>query len=418
MKEMMSGAFLMEQKQLERIGNLMNLDKNVVERLKFPKKTLIVSLPIKMDNGETKCFTGYRVQHDTARGPAKGGIRYNSDVDLGEVSALAMLMTWKCSLMNLPFGGAKGGICCNPSELSLSELERLTRRYTSEILQIIGPEKDIPAPDVGSNEKTMGWIMDTYSNYHGYCIPGVVTGKPVEIGGSLGRRQATGAGVAYTTRNCINNILNNSKEHYNIVIQGFGNVGSNAAKYLHDMGHKIIAVSDVFGGIYNKNGINIDELLKHVEKTKKVEGFKNSEPITNEELLILECDFLIPCALGNVITKNNADKIKAKIIVEGANGPVSSEADEILLGKNIKVIPGILANAGGVTVSYFEWVQDIQRLFWEEEEIMKNLERLMTKSFKEVHKLTIEKKTDYRTAALMIAIERVAKAKELRGLYP
>lgn len=418
MKEMMSAAFVMEQNQLERIGKLMRINDNIIERLKFPRKTLIVSLPIKMDNGETKCFTGYRVQHDSARGPSKGGIRYNPEVDLGEVAALAMLMTWKCSLMNLPFGGAKGGICCNPSEMSQNELEKLTRRYTTEILSMIGPEKDIPAPDVCTNERTMGWIMDTYSNYFGYAVPGVVTGKPVELGGSLGRKEATGAGVAYTTANCIKNICNNSKNSYEIVIQGFGNVGSNAAKYLYEMGHKIVAVSDVYGGIFNKNGINIRELTEYTRVTGRVQGFKDTQAITNEELLTLKCDFLIPCALGNVITGKNANNVKAQIIVEGANGPVTTDADNILLDKGLKIIPGILANAGGVTVSYFEWVQDIQRLFWEENEVMKNLERLMTKSFDEVHYLAQEKKTDYRTAAMMIAVERVAKAKELRGLYP
>lgn len=418
MNEMMTPTFVMAQQQLEKVGNLLNLDAGIIERLKYPRKTLIVSLPIKLDNGETKSFTGYRVQHDLAMGPSKGGIRYYPDVDLGEVSALAMWMTWKCALMNLPFGGAKGGICCEPTKMSLTELEKLTRRYTTEILSMIGPEKDIPAPDMYTDENTMAWIMDTYSNYFGYAIPGVVTGKPVALGGSLGRKEATGAGVAYTIFNAINKILKNDKKSYDIVIQGFGNVGSNAAKYLHDSRHKIIAISDINGGIYNKNGIDVNKLLEYVSEHKKVQGFADSDYITNEQLLELECDFLVPCALGNVITKDNASKVKARLIVEGANGPLTNEADEILLDKKITIIPGILANAGGVTVSYFEWVQDIQRLFWEENEVMGKLECLMTKAFNEVLALSQEKNVDMRTAAMMIGVNRVAEAKKLRGLYP
>ena len=418
MNEIMTPTFVMAQEQLEKVGNLLNIEQAIIERLKYPRKTLIVSVPIQMDDGTTKCFTGYRVQHDLTRGPSKGGIRYYPDVDLGEVSALAMWMTWKCAVMNLPYGGAKGGICCNPFEMSAGELEKLTRRYTTEILPMIGPEKDIPAPDVGTNEQTMAWIMDTYSNYFGYAIPGVVTGKPVELGGSLGRKEATGAGVAYTIFNVIKKIFNDDKNSYNIVIQGFGNVGSNAAKFLYEAGHKIIAVSDVNGGIYNPNGIDIKELLMHSAQYNTVKGFKNVEEIDNKSLLELKCDFLVPCALGNVIDKNNADKINARMIVEGANGPVTNEADDILNDKNIPVIPGILANAGGVTVSYFEWVQDIQRLFWEEDEVMKNLKRLMTKAFDEVLAVSLDKKIDFRTAAMMIGVSRVANAKKLRGLYP
>lgn len=418
MNEMMTPTFVMAQEQLEKVGKLLELDEAIVERLKYPRKTLIVSLPIKLDNGETKSFTGYRVQHDLAMGPSKGGIRYYPDVDLGEVSALAMWMTWKCALMNLPFGGAKGGICCNPTEMSMTELEKLTRRYTTEILSMIGPEKDIPAPDMYTDERTMAWIMDTYSNYFGYAIPGVVTGKPVALGGSLGRKEATGAGVAYTIFNAINKILKNDKKSYDIVIQGFGNVGSNAAKYLYNTRHKIIAISDINGGIYDPNGINVDELFKYFQENKTLKGFDKTESITNEQLLELECDFLVPCALGNVVTKNNAPNVKARIIVEGANGPLTNEADEILGNKKIIVIPGILANAGGVTVSYFEWVQDIQRLFWEENEVMSKLECLMTKAFNEVWTLSQEKKVNLRTSAMMIGVNRVAEAKKLRGLYP
>lgn len=418
MNELLTGPFLMEQKQLEKIGKVMNLDKNIIERLKQPRKMLIVSIPVQMDNGEVKCFTGYRVQHDFSRGPSKGGIRFNPEVDLGEVSALAMLMTWKCALMDLPYGGAKGGVCCDPSKLSKGELERLTRRYTYEILNVVGPNKDVPAPDVCTNPQTMAWFMDTYSEHCGYASPAVVTGKPIQLGGSLGRTVATGAGVAYTTQNCIINICNNSKDAYDIVIQGFGNVGSYAAKFLYDMGHKILAVSDVYGAIYNKNGINIDELMKYSKEHGKVQGFKDTVSISNEELLALECDFLIPCALGGVITKDNADKVKAKIIVEGANGPVTSEADEILLAKGIKIIPGILANAGGVTVSYFEWVQNLQRYYWSEEEVISKLKNMMTKAFDQVHDLVVKKNTDYRSAAMMIAVSRVAETIEMRGLYP
>lgn len=418
MKELMTPTFMMAQEQLEKVAQLLNLEQGIVERLKFPRKTLIVSLPIKLDSGETKSFTGYRVQHDLAMGPSKGGIRYYPDVDLGEVSALAMWMTWKCSLMNLPFGGAKGGICCDPLNMSLNELEKLTRRYTTEILSMIGPEKDIPAPDMYTDEKTMAWIMDTYSNYFGYAIPGVVTGKPVGLGGSLGRKEATGAGVAFTIFNAISKILNKDKNQYSIAIQGFGNVGSNAAKYLYDAGEKIIAISDINGGVYNKDGLDINKLFDYVAKHKTVKGFPGGDFITNEELLEIECDFLVPCALGNVIHKDNAPNVKARMIVEGANGPVTNEADDILNDKNITVIPGILANAGGVTVSYFEWVQDIQRLFWEEKEVMSNLEKLMTKAFNEVLALSQQKGVDMRTSAMMIGVNRVAQAKRLRGLYP
>src|SRR5574344_115026 len=385
MKELMTPTFKMAQEQLENVGKLLNIDPNIIERLKYPRKTLIVSLPIKMDDGSTKSFTGYRVQHDLAMGPSKGGIRFYPDVDLGEVSALAMWMTWKCAVMGLPYGGAKGGICCDPTKMSQNELEKLTRRYTTEILSMIGPEHDIPAPDMYTNENTMAWIMDTYSNYYGYAIPGVVTGKPVALGGSLGRKDATGAGVAYTVLNCISHFDELNKSNYDMVIQGFGNVGSAAAKYLFKEGFNIVGISDITGGIYNPDGIDIEKLLEISQAHKTVQGFEGAKNITNDELLELPCDFLIPCAKENVINKENANKVKSSIIVEGANGPVTNEADEILLKKGIKIIPGILANAGGVTVSYFEWVQDIQRLFWEEEEVMKKLQKLMNKAFNEVH---------------------------------
>jgi len=417
MKELLTPTFLMAQKQLDTVAEKLNLDPGVTERLRYPRKSLIVAVPIKMDNGETKTFMGYRVQHDLALGPSKGGIRYYPDVDLGEVAALAMWMTWKCALMNLPFGGAKGGIACDPEEMSQSELERLTRRYTTEILSMIGPEKDIPAPDMYTNEQTMAWIMDTYSNYYGYAIPGVVTGKPIGVGGSLGRVEATGRGVTFTTLKAIEKV----NLHTNIptvVIQGFGNVGSVTAKYLYQHGCKIIAVSDLHGGIYNKTGLNIEDLFAYVKENKTVVGFPNADPVTNSEILELECDILAPCAVGNVITEENAPKLKCKILAEGANGPTTPTADKILLEKNIFIIPSILANAGGVTVSYFEWVQDIQRLFWSEDEVVNKLKQLISKAFDDVYNLAQSKNVDTRTAAMMIGVGRVAEAKRLRGLYP
>jgi glutamate dehydrogenase (NAD(P)+) len=417
MKELLTPTFLMAQKQLDDVAKVLNLDAGVHERLRYPRKALIVSIPIKMDSGNIQTFLGYRVQHDLAMGPSKGGIRYYPDVDLGEVAALAMWMTWKCALMNLPFGGAKGGVSCNPVEMSLGELERLTRRYTTEILPMIGPEKDIPAPDMYTDEKTMAWIMDTYSNYYGYAIPGVVTGKPVGLGGSLGRMEATGRGVTFTTVKALEKVKLPT-DSPSVAIQGFGNVGSVTAKYLYKEGCKIIAVSDVNGGIYNKNGLNIDDLFKYIEENKTVIGFKDSEKITNEELLELECDVLAPCAVGNVITKENAQKIKCKILAEGANGPTTPDADEVLLEKGIFIVPSILANAGGVTVSYFEWVQDIQRLFWSEDQVVNQLKVLINNAFNDVYNLSVEKGVTTRTAAMMIGVGRVAEAKKLRGLYP
>lgn len=417
MKELLTPTFLMAQKQLEDVAKLIGLDDNILERLKYPRKSLIVSMPVKMDNGKVKTFMGYRVQHDLAMGPSKGGIRYSPEVDLGEVSALAMWMTWKCALMNLPFGGAKGGVCCSPEGMSEGELERLTRRYTTEILPMIGPEKDIPAPDMYTNEKTMAWIMDTYSNHYGYAIPGVVTGKPIGLGGSLGRIEATGRGVAYCTMYMVEK-LGMPSSGLDIAIQGFGNVGSIAARRLDREGHKIIAISDVNGGIYNKEGIDILKLIDFQKEQGNINGFEGTDFISNEALLELKCDILIPCAVGNVIHKDNADKINCKILVEGANGPTTPEADDILNSKNIVIVPSILANSGGVTVSYFEWVQDIQRLFWSEMEVIKKLKILLKKTFNEVYDLSKDRNVNLRTAAMMIGVARVAEAKRLRGLYP
>jgi len=416
-RELETPTFLMAQEQLDDVAHKLNLDPGVHERLRYPKKALIVSVPIKLDNGETRTFMGYRVQHDMALGPSKGGIRYYPDIDLGEVSALAMWMTWKCSLMNLPFGGAKGGIRCNPENMSQRELEKITRRYTTEILSIIGPEKDIPAPDMYTNEQTMAWIMDTYSNYFGYAIPGVVTGKPIGVGGSLGRTEATGRGVTFTILKALEKVKLNTNSP-SVAVQGFGNVGAVTAKYLYKEGFKIIAVSDIHGGIYNPKGINIDDLFKYVQEHKTVIGFPETENISNQEILEIECDILAPCAVGNVITEKNADKINCKILAEGANGPTTPAADKILYKKGIFIIPSILANAGGVTVSYFEWVQDIQRLFWSEDEVVSKLQVLITKAFDDVYNLSLAKNVDTRTASMMLGVGRVAEAKRLRGLYP
>ncbi len=417
MHEFHNETFLNAQRQLDFVAELMNLDAGIHERLRYPRKALIVSVPIKLDNGHTKVLAGYRVQHDQTLGPTKGGIRFHHEVNLGEVAALAMWMTWKCALLNLPYGGAKGGVCCFPEEMSANELERVARRYTTEILSIIGPEKDIPAPDMYTNEQTMAWIMDTYSNFVGYAVPGVVTGKPVNVGGSLGRHEATGRGVAFTVKKALEKLKINT-DHPTAAVQGFGNVGSVSAKYLYQMGCKIVAITDVQGGIYDPDGIDIPNLLAYAKERGTVVGFANSEKIENDELLGLDVDILVPAALANVITEANADAIKCKILAEGANGPVTPEADDILNRKGIFIIPGILANSGGVVVSYFEWVQGLQHLFWSEEEVVQKLNYLLDRAFEEVYSLHMEKNVDPRTAAMMIGVGRVAAAKMLRGLYP
>ncbi|XVJ52329.1 MAG: Glu/Leu/Phe/Val dehydrogenase [Vampirovibrio sp.] len=417
MKEFYNDTFYMAQQQLDAVAESMNLDAGIHERLRFPRKSLIVSVPIKLDNGSTKLFMGYRVQHDQTLGPSKGGVRFHHDVQLGEVAALAMWMTWKCSLLNLPYGGAKGGICCFPEEMSENELERLTRRYTTEILSMIGPEKDIPAPDMYTNEKIMAWMMDTYSNFIGYAVPGVVTGKPVSVGGTLGRVEATGRGVALTVDLAVQR-LGIKAEHPTVAVQGFGNVGSITAKFLHQKGYKIVAITDVKGGIYDPSGIDVPKLQAYVREQGSVEGYQPGESLDLKAIFELEVDVLVPAAVANCITAENADRVRAKIVAEGANGPVTTEADHILDEKGIYVIPGILANAGGVVVSYFEWVQDIQHLFWTEGEVTDKLTFLMTKAFDEVFHTALEKKVSPRTAAMMIGVGRVAEAKKLRGLYP
>jgi glutamate dehydrogenase (NAD(P)+) len=409
--------FLMAQRQLDEIALEMGLDPELHERLRYPKRALIVTVPVRMDDGTVKTFTGYRVHHDTTLGPAKGGLRYHPEVNLGEVSCLAMLMTWKCALMGLPYGGAKGGIRVEPWKLSQGELERLTRRYTSEIINLLGPDKDIPAPDMYTNEQTMAWIMDTYSINVGHTVPSVVTGKPVSIGGSFGRHEATGRGVAFCVRRAVEHFGVKAKAP-TVVVQGFGNVGAITAKLLHASGYKIIAVSDVHGGIYNPEGLDIPRLLAYVTEMGKVEGFTGSKTVSNTDMLELECDVLVPAALGNQITKTNVDRLRCKIVVEGANGPTSPEADLALHQKGIPVIPDILANAGGVTVSYFEWVQGLMHLFWTEDEVNSRLEQIMGRACDQVLELSTKSGLRPRMAALRIGVSKLAEAKKLRGLYP
>lgn len=398
-------------------ANQLGLSDNLIERMRNPERCLMVSLPVELDNGQVKTFYGYRVQHNTALGPGKGGIRYHPDVTLGEVCALAAWMTWKSALMNLPLGGAKGGIQCNPKQMSQRELEKLTRRYTAAIFPVIGPERDIPAPDVGTNQQTMAWIMDTYSMQIGFHTTGVVTGKPPLIGGSLGREKATGLGVAYMIQEAAKRIdfpLQNST----VVVQGFGNVGFYAAKFLQSMGVKILAVSNSTGGVYNKNGLSLDPLYEHSLKDKNLGNFPGGDKITNEELLTLKCDILVPAAMENQVRRDNASKIDCKIYAEGANGPTTLEADDILQNKGVFIIPDILCNAGGVVVSYFEWVQDLQSFFWEEDEVHRRVEKLMRKAFADVCELSQKLKVGMRTAALMLGVGRVAESMRLRGLYP
>jgi glutamate dehydrogenase (NAD(P)+) len=406
-------------KQVDIAAEKLKLEPGLCEKIKQTKRELIVHFPVKMDDGRVKVFTGYRVQHNVTRGPGKGGIRYHPDVDLDEVRALAMWMTWKAAVVNIPFGGAKGGVQCNPKTMSLQELENMTRRFTWEIASMIGPDQDIPAPDVYTNPQVMAWIMDTYSTLKGYSVHGVVTGKPLELGGSLGRYEATGKGVFVTA-------LEATKQRKikirgaHVVVQGCGNVGGVAAQYFDKAGAKVIAISDSKGGVYSKKGLNISKVLDCKKKYSCVisEKTKLGDEITNEELLELDCDILVPSALENQITKKNAPKIKAKVIAEGANGPTTPDADRILYESDVFLVPDILANAGGVTVSYFEWVQNLQELLWTEEEISERLTRIMKRSFGEVLNIARKEKVDMRTAALTLGIGRVAEATRLRGIYP
>jgi glutamate dehydrogenase/leucine dehydrogenase len=403
--------------QLEIAAEMLGLDEGLKMKLEKPKRVLIVNVPVKMDNGDLQNFTGYRIQHSITRGPAKGGIRYHPSVDLDEVTALAAWMTWKSAVVNIPYGGAKGGVKCNPKEMSKGELERMTRRYTYEIAPIIGPEKDIPAPDVYTDAQTMAWIMDTYSMLQGYCIPGVVTGKPIELGGSLGRKEATAQGCVYTIQEAIKH-LGMDLEKSTVAVQGFGNAGYNAAQIIHRLGAKVIAVSDSKGGIYNAQGLSPARVLKHKEETGSVVGYKEADEITNQELLAMDCDILIPAALENQITVENAHKVSAKIVAEAANGPTTPSADDILYENGVFIIPDILCNAGGVTVSYFEWVQNIQSLFWTLDEVNDQLARIMRRSFWDVVSITKKEKVHMRTAAWMLGVGRVAEATRLRGIYP
>ncbi len=404
--------------QLNKAANIMNLEEDIKEILSHPQREVQVALPVRMDNGKIKVFIGYRVQHNNARGPYKGGIRYHPNVSLDEVRALAMWMTWKTAVLDLPLGGAKGGIVCDPKSMSQGEIERLTRRYAYAISSIIGPYEDVPAPDVYTGPQHMAWIMDTYSILKGHLEPGVITGKPVEVGGSLGRNESTSRGVAIVVAEAAKK-LNLKVKGATVAIQGFGNVGSNAALIMaKEYGMKVVAVSDSKGGIYNKNGLNVDKVFEEKQKTGTVTTYKDAEKISNEEILELDVDVLVPAALEQVITKQNADKIKAKIIGEGANGPTTPEADEILYQKGVFVIPDILANSGGVTVSYFEWVQNLERLQWSLDQVNKMLEEKMTKAFNDVYETSKKYKTDMRTAALVLAVSRVAEAIKLRGVWP
>jgi len=406
-------------KQIDIVAKEMELDPNITLYLKRVERALIVAIPIMMDDGSLQIFEGYRVHHSTVRGPGKGGIRYSPNVNLDEIKALATWMTWKCSLLNLPLGGAKGGVCVNPRILSKRELEKLTRRYTSEIINFIGPDIDIPAPDINTNAQIMAWIMDTYSMNKGRPVPGVVTGKPIEIGGSIGRTPATGKGL-YFVLEAMCKKLELELKTQSIIVQGFGNVGGTIADFLYKEGCKVIAVSDISGGLYYQEGLNISKLLDWTRSENYLKDYKddNYQLISNNELLATKCDILIPAALENQITEDNVDKIKCKIILEGANGPTTPEADKVLFNKGIHVIPDILANSGGVCVSYFEYVQDIRAYFWDIDRINKELNRIILEAFEEVYMVHKKRKISLRTAAYIIAVSRIARAIELRGIFP
>ncbi len=411
-----ASTFESAMKQFDDAAKLLNLDKGLLEVIKRPRRSIILELPITMDDGTLRLFKGYRVQHSIIRGPAKGGIRYHPDTTLDEVQALSAWMTFKCAVVGIPFGGAKGGIQCDPSTMSMHELERLTRRYTAELIDVIGPDRDIPAPDVNTDQQVMAWVMDTYSMHMRKTETAIVTGKPVIMGGSLGRREATGRGVQFCVRGLAKH-LGMPLKGLQIVVQGFGNVGSVAADLLAKDGCKVVAVGDVNGALYNKQGINISALLAHVKANKTIVGFKGASPLNLGDLLTTKCDVLIPAALENVITVKNAKSIQAKFIAEGANGPTTPEADEILAKRGIHVIPDILCNAGGVTVSYFEWVQDRIGYFWDEDEVNRRLELIMNRSFAEVLAVSLEYKTTLRVAAFMLAIQRVTDVIQMRGVY-
>jgi glutamate dehydrogenase (NAD(P)+) len=394
----------------------LNLEEGLWKLLRYPAREIIVHFPVAMDDGRIEMFTGFRVQHSIVRGPGKGGLRYSPDVTLDEVRALASWMTWKCAVVNLPFGGAKGGVICNPRKMSQGELERMTRRYTSEIIEFIGPEKDVAAPDMNTNEQTMAWIMDTYSMHMRKTVTSVVTGKPLNVGGSRGRKEATGRGIAVICDESLRH-LNLPYEGCRVILQGFGNVGSNASRLLMERGYKIIGVAEFDGGLFNPNGIDIHQLIEYKERNSTVLGFRGAEAMPSEELIEAECEILIPAATENVITSRNADKIKARIVVEGANGPTTAVADEILTEKKIFVMPDILSNAGGVTASYFEWVQDRQGYFWKESVVNEQLESILRDSFDDVVRYSDAHNVNNRIAAYMLAIDRVAFTVRQRGIY-
>ncbi|MFT3746197.1 MAG: Glu/Leu/Phe/Val dehydrogenase [Pyrinomonadaceae bacterium] len=402
--------------RFDRAAKLLNLEEDLYAVMRVPSREIKVYIPVRMDTGHIQVFEGFRVQHNFARGPAKGGIRYAPDVSLDEVKALSAWMTWKCAVVNVPFGGGKGGIICDPHQMSIGELERLTRRYTSELIDFIGPDKDVPAPDMNTGEQTMAWIMDTYSMHMRHTVNAVVTGKPVALGGSLGRREATGRGVMFTVNEAIKR-FNLTPQQTTVVVQGSGNVGGIGAELMHAAGYKVIAISDVGGGIYNRNGLNIPHVLEYLKNNKSLDGYPDVEFVDNKALLEIECDVLAPCATENQITSENADRIRCKILAEGANGPTTPKADKILHDKGIFVIPDILANAGGVTVSYFEWVQDRMGYFWSEAEVNERLETKMIASFNELVHFADKHDVDSRTAAYMLAIDRVAYDTRMRGIY-
>jgi glutamate dehydrogenase (NAD(P)+) len=403
--------------QYDRAADKLNLGAAVREVLRYPKREVTVHFPVQLDDGTSRVFTGYRVWHNIARGPAKGGMRFHPQSDLQEIRALAMLMTWKCACVKIPYGGAKGGVTCDPKALSLRELEHLTRRFTTEISDMIGPDSDIPAPDVNTNAQIMAWMMDTYSMHRGFSVTGVVTGKPVSIGGSEGRQEATGRGVVYTIQEAAKSVdldLTGAR----VVVQGYGNAGESAARFIAELGAKVIAVSDSRGGVFNGDGLDLQLVTRHKQETGSVIGTPRTRPVDNAELLELDCDILIPAALEGVITERNAPRIRARIIAEAANGPTNPAADDILRQRGVMIIPDILCNAGGVTVSYFEWVQDREEFFWSIDEINARLRRVMVRSFDDVHRTAIEHDVDMRLAAYMLSVSRVAEATLTRGFYP
>ncbi len=409
--------WLVAQQQFDLAAERLHLDPGLRKVLREPRRELTVHFPVKMDDGSVQVFTGYRVQHNLGRGPAKGGIRYHQDVSLDEVKALAMWMTWKCAVVGIPYGGGKGGVIVDPKKMSLKELEGLTRRYATEISILIGPEKDIPAPDVNTNSQTMAWIMDTYSMHNGYTVPGVVTGKPIALGGSEGRNEATARGTVYCIVEAAAH-LGMDLHEATVAVQGFGNAGSIAAQLIRDEGSTVVAVSDSTGGIHSSAGLDIERVLAWKKEHGTVQGFPGAKDITNPELLEVKCDILIPAALENQITERNAAKIKAKVVAEAANGPTTPEADAILYAKGVFQIPDILCNAGGVTVSYFEWVQDLNRDFWNEAEVNLKLKGIMVKAFRDTLMMSMKEGVNMRTAAYLLAVQRVADATAMRGLYP